>query len=142
MAEKDERWRAVLRIAAEIDNLSAIRQFVEESARALGAGPDCVADLIQAVDEAATNVIMYGYCGGPGTLELEAGRSGEEVLVTLRDQAPPFDPTTVPPPDLCCPLDERRTGGLGVYLMRAMTDGLVHRALPDGGNELMLVKRC
>ena len=136
------RRPAVLRIAAELKNLSTIRQFVEESARAIGAGQECIADLIQAMDEAATNVIMYGYRDTSGSLEIEARRKGEQMLIALRDQAPPFDPTTVPPPDLSSPLHERREGGLGVYLIRAMSDSLAYRALPGGGNELTIGKHC
>jgi serine/threonine-protein kinase RsbW len=137
-----EHQGGVLRIVAELKNLSAIRRFVEDNARAQGAGQECVADLIQAVDEAATNVIMYGYQGAPGPLELEAAREGDQLLIILRDQAPPFDPTTVPPPDLTTPLHERRIGGFGVHLMRALTDSLTYRALPGGGNELVMAKHC
>ena len=132
----------VLQIAAELKSLSTIRRFVEDNARSLGAGQECIADLIQAVDEAATNVIMHGYCNTPGPLELEAGRVGEQLVIILRDQAPPFDPTTVPPPDLTTPLYERRMGGLGVYLMRALTDSLTYRSRPGGGNELLMTKHC
>ena len=141
MDESGEEQAGRFRIAAELKNLSAMRRFVEDNARALGAGKECIADLIQAVDEAATNVIMYGYKYGPGPIELEIAREGEQLLIMLRDEAPHFDPTTVPPPDLSTPLQERRLGGLGVYLMRTLTDSLSYRALPRG-NELLMAKHC
>jgi serine/threonine-protein kinase RsbW len=140
--ESGERPAGTLQIAAELKNLSTIGRFVEDNARTLGAGQECIADLIQAVDEAATNVIMHGYRNTPGPLELEAGREGEQLVIILRDQAPPFDPTTAPPPDLTTPLHERRMGGLGVHLMRALTDSLAYRARPGGGNELVMAKHC
>ena len=133
----------VLHIAvAEFKHLSTIRQFVEENARALGAGDECVSDLIQVTDEAATNVMMYGYAGMPGPLEFEATREGDHIAITMRDRAPAFDPTTLAPPDLSTPLHERRTGGLGVYLMRVLTNNLVYNARPEGGNELVMYKHC
>jgi anti-sigma regulatory factor (Ser/Thr protein kinase) len=55
--------------------------------------------------------------------------------------APPFDPTRVPDPDLTLPLEERPLGGLGIYLIRQSVDKMVYRAVPEGGNELTLVKR-
>ena len=45
-----------------------MRQGVDELR---GAG-SCVDDLVQAVDEAATNIIRYGYRGKTGTIELTA----------------------------------------------------------------------
>jgi serine/threonine-protein kinase RsbW len=73
---------------------------------------------------------------------VEASRDGDHILITMRDEAPPFDPTTLAPPDLTTPLYERRAGGLGIYLMRVLSDGLVYRALPGGGNELTMKKLC
>jgi len=62
--------------------------------------------------------------------------------IELRDHAPGFDPTRVPPPDLTQPLEEREPGGLGVFLTRHMVDEMRYRALPGGGNELTLIKRA
>jgi serine/threonine-protein kinase RsbW len=62
-------------------------------------------------------------------------------VVQVRDEAPPFDPATVPSPDLSIPLEKRLFGGMGVFLMREMVDEIHHRIRPQGGNELSLVKR-
>jgi serine/threonine-protein kinase RsbW len=101
-----------------------------------------IEDLTLAIDEAVTNIIIHGYQGVPGIIELEVRRDGERLLVTIRDQAPLFDPTTVPRPDLSIPLDRRPFGGMGVHLMRESLDGIHYRALPGGGNELTLVKNA
>ncbi len=63
------------------------------------------------------------------------------VMIRLRDLAPVFDPTRVPPPDLSVPLFDRQPGGLGIHLMRQSVDELRHRPRPGGGNELIMVKR-
>ena len=63
------------------------------------------------------------------------------LAVRLRDQAPRFDPTTLPLPDPSLPLEERILGGMGVYLMRRAADEIRYRALPGGGNELTLMTR-
>ncbi len=133
---------STLRVPAEMRNLGLIARFVQAEAGALGAGPDAVAELLQAVDEAATNVVMHGYRYGPGQIEIEISRQDESLVVHMRDSAPFFDVTTVPPPDLTLPLAERRNGGLGVFLMRQFTDKIVCRELPGGGNELIMYKRA
>jgi len=126
---------------AALNYLIAIRQFVQEAAAALDADPAAISDLLLAVDEAATNVIVHGYRGRPGEIEIEVGREESALVVRLRDQAAPFDPTTVPLPDLTRPLEERAPGGLGIYLMKQAVDKVTHRVTPQGGNELTLVKR-
>ena len=130
----------VLNLAAEMSNLGLIARFVQHQCRALGAGPEPIADLVQAVDEAATNVILHGYRRRPGHIEIEITRRDAGLLVQMRDRAPFFDVSGVPPPDLTLPLEQRRNGGLGVFLMRQLTDELASRELPGGGNELTMYK--
>jgi serine/threonine-protein kinase RsbW len=132
---------AMLRIEAELSNLSAIRRFVEEKATGLGVDPDGVSDMLLAVNEAGSNVILHGYQGQPGTIEIELSRRGESLVVRLRDQASPFDPTSVPPPDVTLPLEQRPYGGMGIHLIRQLMDEVTYRVTPQGGNELTLVKR-
>jgi serine/threonine-protein kinase RsbW len=130
----------ILRVTAELHNLEAIRHFIEENARALQADHEAVYDLVQAVDECATNIMEHGYRGQPGPIEIEIERRAETIRITLRDQAPLFDPTGVPPPDLTLPLEQREPGGLGIYLTRHMVDAIQHGISPAGGNELVLSK--
>jgi len=130
-----------LRISAELKQLVVIRRFIEETAAAFKADPSAILDILQAVDEAATNIIVHGYRGQPGTIEIEIRREGDSLLVRLRDQATPFDPTAVPPPDLTLPLEKRPLGGMGIYLARQLMDEMTHRVTSQGGNELTLVKK-
>jgi serine/threonine-protein kinase RsbW len=130
-----------LHLTADLHHLAAIRQFVRDKAGALNVTPDAIDDLVLAVDEAVTNIIVHGYCGGSGALEIDIRREGQAIAVHLRDQAPLFDPTSVPPPDLSLPLDQRPLGKMGLYLVRDTMDDLVYRVTPQGGNELILLKR-
>lgn len=132
---------ASLCIAAKLENLAAIRRFVEDTMTALGIDPATIASTILAVDEAASNIITHGYQGQPGDIEIDVRRERNALLICLRDCAPPFDPTSVPEPDLDVPLEQRAAGGLGVHLMRQTMDKVTHRVTPRGGNELLLIKR-
>lgn len=128
-------------IAAESKNLSEIRRFVKETASALGVDPAVIPGVILAVDEAVSNTINHGYQGQGGAVEIELHRKGDALVIRIRDEAPPFDPTNVPPPDLTLSLEQRTPGGLGIYLIRQAMDEMTHRVTPQGGNELTLVKR-
>jgi serine/threonine-protein kinase RsbW len=100
-----------------------------------------VPTLVQAVDESATNIVVHGYRGRPGTIDVEVKGANDTLAVRLRDSAPLFDPTGVPPPDLSLPLDQRPIGGLGVHLTRKCVDEMIYRVTSEGHNELTLLKR-
>jgi serine/threonine-protein kinase RsbW len=131
---------ARLWIDADPHRLAELRSFVREQTMAANAPAECVEDLVQAVDEAATNVIRHGYRGADGWLEVDISTDGERFVVVIEDGAPPFDPTTVPEPDLTIPPMARRPGGMGVHLIRLAVDSVGYRARPGGGNILSLVR--
>jgi serine/threonine-protein kinase RsbW len=130
-----------LSITADVHYLVIIRAFVEAAAAVLHAQARLVAHTVQAVDESASNIILHGYRGGPGLIEVEVKVVGNDLTVVLRDTAPVFDPTKLPEPDVTTALDERPIGGLGVFLARKLMDEIKHRERPGGGNELTLIKR-
>jgi anti-sigma regulatory factor (Ser/Thr protein kinase) len=131
-----------LRIPADLERLVEIRRFVRERATTLGVDPDLLSDVLLAVDEAATNVIVHGYRGQEGFVEIEVGREADALVVRLRDEAGPFDPTSVLPPDVTLPPEQRVLEGMGIYLIRQVMDDMTHRITLQRGNELTLVKRA
>jgi anti-sigma regulatory factor (Ser/Thr protein kinase) len=129
-----------LRVQAELGELAHVRRFVRQVASDADAPAEICEDLVQAVDEAATNVITHGYEGSTGWIEVGAGVEGDNIVIELQDGAPAFDPTTRPEPDLSIPPMARTPGGMGVHLIREATDEMTHRPRPGGGNILTLVR--
>ncbi|MFN8621153.1 MAG: ATP-binding protein [Chloroflexota bacterium] len=125
---------------ARQEDLRAIRAFVASSARALGADDQVVDDLVQAVDESATNVLRHGYQGMPGRIEIGVRREGPDLVVEIRDEAPVFDPTRFAVGDLERPLADRPPGGFGIHLTRVCVDRVTHSTRTPAGNELVLVR--
>jgi serine/threonine-protein kinase RsbW len=130
-----------LRITAGLANLVEIRRFVESAATRGGGDPEAIDDMLMAMNEATTNVIEHGYRGRPGILEVEVEYDGEALVVRVRDQGQVFDPALAPTPDLTLPLEQRPFGGMGVHLLRQLTDQVSYRTRCDGWNELVLVKK-
>jgi anti-sigma regulatory factor (Ser/Thr protein kinase) len=129
-----------LRISADVGRLAEMRALVRSAAHERGAPSDVVDDLVQAVDEAATNTIVHGYAGRPGWLEVTLASDGSDIVITLEDEAPAFDPTEQPEPDMDVPALARGPGGMGIHLMRLATDRLDYRARDGGGNVLTLTR--
>jgi serine/threonine-protein kinase RsbW len=133
--------RSVLLIPATVNDLATVRQFIRQQAALMGADARVVPDIVQAVDESVTNTIVHGYRGKEGSVEVEVERSGRSLVVRLRDQAPPFDPTLLPAPDISASLYDRPPGGMGVFLARELMDAVTYRRTREG-NELTLAKEC
>ncbi|HEU0235022.1 MAG TPA: ATP-binding protein [Candidatus Limnocylindrales bacterium] len=127
-----------IEIEARLERLAEVRAFVRATCTELGAADDCVVDLVQAVDEAMTNITTHGYGGASGPIEVTMGPTVGGVRVQIRDRAPAFDPTSVGEPDLDS--TRLRPGGMGIHLIRAATDSMTHEHRPGGGNILTLVR--
>ena len=126
------------RVDANVGRLADVRAFVRDAVASFGGSTRASQDLVQAVDEVTCNVMLHGYDGGPGDIELEAGLRDGSIEIRILDRAPVFDPTAVR-----LPLPARRragSAGVGIQLMRAMTDAVRHHVRPGGGNELTLVR--
>jgi anti-sigma regulatory factor (Ser/Thr protein kinase) len=61
------------------------------------------------------------------------------VEVEIADTSPPFDPLSIPEPELENSIDKRKIGGLGVFLIRQVMDGVSYR-YENGKNILVLIK--
>lgn len=134
--------RRALQIPASVENLAAVRAFVRDAVADFSGSKRVADDLVQACDEATCNVMLHGYRGKPGDIEIEAAVRDRNIEIRILDRAPTFDPTAAEPRDQSRPPAPTRPGGMGVgiELLRGLTDEVHHSVRPDGGNELTLVR--
>lgn len=132
----------LLVVAATLDNLARIRDFIAEVANEFGADSSSISDLLIAVDEAVTNIIIHGYQNRNGKVEVEVACKADTLVVRIRDNAPPFDLSDTAAPDLnISPLEKETPGGYGVFLIQHLVDMAEYQLLGDGRNELILHKQ-
>lgn len=107
-----------LTVSATLDSLKTIREFVMAAARAAGLDRKTACRLRLGVDEIATNTIEHGYeQADKESLHLAADIGKRQVTIILEDRGKPYDPHQTPQLDnFEIPLEQRRTGGLGLYL--------------------------
>ena len=141
MTAPTERKRSI-NVPATVDELAKVRAFVRDSVAGFGGSKRVADDLAQAVDEATCNVMLHGYQGKAGDVEIEATLRDSKIEIRILDRGPTFDPTKAPLPAPGATPAPRRPGGVGVgiQLLRTLTDEVHHSARPDGGNELTLVR--
>jgi anti-sigma regulatory factor (Ser/Thr protein kinase) len=124
-------------LPANLDELARVFELLDGAAEALSLPDERRGVVALVVEEAFVNLCRHAYRGredGAVTLRL-SGRAGE-LAVELRDAGPAFDPIReAPKPRLDASVEERRPGGLGVELMRRMTDEIRYRR--DGDENVL-----
>jgi anti-sigma regulatory factor (Ser/Thr protein kinase) len=128
-------------IESKLENLPVIANFVSNVMASLNIGQSTAYQVQLAIDEACTNVINYAYTeeGGPLTITIEV--QADELVITVSDKGQPFDPLTVPPPDLDSDLEERKIGGLGIYFIKKLMDEVSYGFSNEYGNRLTMRKK-
>lgn len=97
------------------------------------------------LDEIIVNIVAHGYeeAGDTNHHDIHIRLSlDDNDLLTIRveDDAREYDPRNAPLPRFDLPLEERRRGGLGVHIVKAIMDTIDYRRV-DGRNILTLTKQ-
>lgn len=127
---------------AEMPLLEVVQAQIDAFADDHGWSEESRFQVSLALEEVLTNVISYGADGQaqPLRAHVRLRQEAGEVWVGIADDGVAFDPLQAPPPDLESGLDERRVGGLGVFLVQQLMDSVTYRR--DGAwNRLELRKR-
>jgi len=127
-------------IPARLDAVPGLSLEIEHFMHDAGYADSQILDIQLAIEESVTNSILHGYRGQPGQISVHCDILPEYMTVIITDNAPAFDPLGMPDPDITSSLEERKAGGLGIYLIRRVTDGVSYR-YDKGKNILTLIKK-
>ncbi len=128
-----------LTIKNEVEELSKLPEFVDTVCEEAGVDMALVASINLALEEAATNVVLYAYQEGKGTVDIDASYTPQYIKFIISDSGIPFDPTQQEDADITLSAEERPIGGLGIYLVRKIMDSVSYERV-DGHNILTLIK--
>ena len=103
----------------DVSELERVMSFVSDLCVRNSIPPETEYDLNLAMDEMITNVAKHAYPeGGEHQFTLQITMSNEEFVARVEDDGMEFNPLEHPTPDLDAPLEERKEGGLGIFLIR------------------------
>jgi serine/threonine-protein kinase RsbW len=123
-----------------LDEMEALRRQWQETLLASGGEAEAVGDLVLALNEAVINSLRHGYQQPAGWVQIIMRQVGQSLHITHCDQAPAFDPTSVPPPDTSISPLLRPPGGVGIHMMRTFTDELHYERTENGRNQIAFIK--
>jgi anti-sigma regulatory factor (Ser/Thr protein kinase) len=120
--------------------LDRVITFVSDLCARSSISPEVEYDLNLALDEAIMNVAQHAF---PRSEEhfytLQITLTPEEFTARIEDDGPEFNPLDHPPPDLDAPLEQRKEGGLGIFLVRQIMTSVDYQRV--GGKNLLTLKK-
>jgi serine/threonine-protein kinase RsbW len=126
-----------LTIPARAEFIALCRLALTGLARTRALSPEVVADLKLALTEACSNSVRHAYGEGrEGVVEIRYELDVDRIRVEVSDGGHGFDPVLVERPS-----EEIDEGGLGIAIIRAVTDELDIARGPEGqGSRLRFTK--
>jgi sigma-B regulation protein RsbU (phosphoserine phosphatase) len=128
--EQGIRWLMEPQISAA--GVAHAQQWLRSilAARAIGAERINDAELI--AEELLTNVVRSLEArGGNARMSLDCELTQSQIVMTVRDDGPPFDPLALAAPNLEANIDDRAIGGLGVAIVRQLADSCRYARVAD-----------
>ena len=130
-----------LTLEATIENVETVTQFVEEQLEEVECSAKARMQINLAIDELFSNIANYAYNPetGPATVRVEVTKEPLEVLITFIDEGVAYDPLAKDDPDITLSAEERKIGGLGIFLVKKNMDEVSYE-YKNGRNVLSIRK--
>lgn len=136
-----EKYCKHIRLSNDVQEIPLLNAFVDEICEFNGLDDMTTMQMNLAIEEAVVNVMNYAYPEGTkGFVDITSMSDDESLQFVISDNGKPFDPTTKEEVDTTLPVEERRIGGLGIFLVRKMMDNVKYE-YKDGQNILTLRKK-
>lgn len=119
---------------ARLEHLPDMLQFILNQAEKLSVSKDRRYKLELASEEALVNIISYAYKDQKtGIIRIDCEKLGDNRLeIVIRDHGFPFNPIDADiRVDTEQPIDERKIGGLGIFLMRKILDEVSYQRIGE-----------
>ena len=132
-----------LRVENKIEELARISAAVEELAESEDWSPALAFRVNLVLEEFGINVINYAHEGGVHDFEITLLSEPETLTIEITDDGIPFNPLEDnPEPDTSAPMDERPVGGLGLHLVRSMTEEMRYERQNSRNHSTLVMRKA
>ncbi|MBQ7170800.1 MAG: SpoIIE family protein phosphatase [Clostridia bacterium] len=128
-------------VEATVENITAVTDFVNAELERLDCPLKAQMQIDVAIDELFGNIAQYAYHPetGSATVRVEVEKEPLAVVISFIDNGKPYDPLAADDPDVTLSAEERKAGGLGVFLVKKTMDAVSYE-YKDGKNILKIKK--
>ena len=128
-------------VAAAVESIETVTAFVEGLLEELDCPMKAQMQISIAIDELFGNIAYYAYPSGEGeaVVRFEAAEDMKSVVITFIDQGVPYNPLTAEEPDITLSAEDRRPGGLGIFMVRKSMDEMTYRY--ENGSNILSIRK-
>ncbi len=132
-----------LEFAAQLDSLDLVAQWLHEVGARYALPDQTVGELDLILEELVINVANYSVPVPPDKkpvpCRINICFADDTITLTVADKSQPFDPLSRPVPELFLDVEDRPVGGLGLHLVKQLSDSFEH-TYKDGWNVSHILK--
>lgn len=129
-------------VDATIENMDTVTAFVDDFLDEIACPMKSKIQINIVIDEIFGNICHYAYKDSIGavTVRVESGNTPKAVFLIFTDNGIPYNPLETEDPDITLSSEERKIGGLGIYLVKKNMDEMKYEYV-DQQNRLWMEKR-
>ncbi len=115
---------------ARLESLAKVKEFLAAQLANEQLDADTLFDFNVAIEEVFTNIIKYGLKRRQADrISIRLKVDAESLEAEVIDTGMAFNPLSLNDPDLEVPPEDRKLGGLGIYLIKKLMDEVHYRRL-------------
>ena len=123
-------------IEATLENVNTVMDFISERIKDC---PHKIQNQIEiAVDEIFSNIARYAYNPDVGSATVRIA-VGDDITIEFEDSGVAYDPLSRDDPDTTLSAEERKIGGLGVFMVKGIMDSADYRR--EGNKNILTIKK-
>ena len=130
--ERDSR-----EFAADDSSLSSALDFVRQAFSGVS-DRKAVASILNAADEVTANIVSHS---GATRYRIETERTADRMRIRFSDDGSPYNPLSHVDPDTHAAIEDRPIGGLGLVVVKRLTDRVAY-SYENGRNVLTMIRKC
>lgn len=111
-------------LKARTEQLDELLAVINGDLEEAGCAPDVVIAVDICAEEIFVNVAHYGYPDGEGDVQVFEEIADRTITLEFCDRGTPYNPLLQEDPDITLSAQERKVGGLGVFMVKRMMDGV------------------
>lgn len=128
-------------VQAILENLDEVMAFVEEQMEVYHCSMKMQMQIAVAVEEIYVNIASYAYREQKGNARIRVQSGGEplQIIITFEDDGIPYNPLLKEDPDITLSAEERKIGGLGIYIVKKSMDQVEYHY--QNGKNILTIRK-
>ena len=128
------------KLSNHLSELDTLRKKVEQFGTRLGIPEKTIFEVNLIIDELFSNIVSCGFRdNGIHWVTIHISLLEDALHIRVEDDGVPFNPKASQKPDLECPMEERRIGGLGIHLVTELSDKISYYR--KGGKNILVLEK-